>query len=107
MAMTPMRRSLELMRGRGFLCAITEHWNHFANIRQDLFGFGDILCVSKTNCATVILQTTSASNVSARCKKIRESEELSILKHAGWKIIVHGWRKSAKTKKWECREVEL
>ena len=47
MATSPTQLSLKLMKERGYLCQIVERWNAFAKIRQDLFGFVDVLCVSK------------------------------------------------------------
>lgn len=52
------------------------------------------------------VQTTSASNVSARLKKIIESDALPILLAANIRVVVHGWSKDAKGK-WKPREVEL
>ena len=45
MSSSPTQRSLKLMRERGYLCEITERWNPFAKIRQDLFHFVDVLCI--------------------------------------------------------------
>jgi len=71
--MTPTQRSLAMLREAGYLYAIVEHWNYFAKIRQDYFGFGDILAVDATTNTTVIVQTTSGSNFAARRTKIREN----------------------------------
>jgi len=104
MSSSPTQRSLKLMRERGYLCEITERWNPFAKIRQDLFNFVDVLCIKDGE--TVAVQTTSYSNISARVKKISELDTAPIVKLAGWKIIVQGWRKD-KSGKWVVREVEL
>lgn len=102
MATSPTQRSLKLMRDQGYLCEITERWNPFAKIRQDLFNFVDILCVKDGK--TVAVQTTSYSNMSARIKKIQELETYPIVRSAGWEIVVHGWKKD-KSGKWMVREV--
>ena len=102
MATSPTQRSLKLMRDQGYLCEITERWNPFAKIRQDLFNFVDILCVKDGK--TVAVQTTSYSNMSARIKKIQELETYPIVRSAGWEIVVHGWKKD-KAGKWMVREV--
>jgi hypothetical protein len=104
MATSPTQRSLKLMRDQGYLCAIVEHWNAFARIRQDLYGFVDVLCIKDGK--TIAVQTTSYSNVSARIKKIQGLESYPIVKSAGWEIVVHGWRKN-KSNRWEVREVFL
>jgi hypothetical protein len=104
MATSPTQRSLKLMRDRGYLCEVTERWNPFAKIRQDLYNFVDVLCIKEGE--TVAVQTTSYANISARVKKISDLESYAIVKLAGWKIIVQGWRKD-KAGKWVVREVEL
>lgn len=74
--------------------AVIERWNLFAKIRQDLYGFVDVLTVQYEK--TLAIQTTSSSNSSARRKKIVEHENLPILISAGWEVVIHGWRKDAK-----------
>jgi hypothetical protein len=101
--MSPTQRTLKHMRDLGYLAAITEHWNSFARIRQDLFGFVDVLCLG--NGETVAVQCTSGSNVSARVTKIAESEATPEMRKAGWRIVVHGWRRNAQGK-WVLREVD-
>jgi hypothetical protein len=41
-----MERSLKWLREHGYQAAKTEHWNHYAKTRQDLFGFIDVLAVN-------------------------------------------------------------
>lgn len=93
---SPTQRSLTLLRSDGWTCAITEHWNHFAKIRQDLFGFADVLAM-KPNHTPRLIQITSGSNVSARVKKIRTIEKSYIALDSGFDIYVHGWRKLKST----------
>jgi hypothetical protein len=102
MADSPTKRSLKLMRDQGYLCEVTERWNPFAKIRQDLYNFVDILCIKDGK--TVAVQTTSYSNMSARIKKIKELDTYPIVRSAGWEIVVHGWKKD-KSGKWMVREV--
>ncbi len=98
-----MQLSLRQLRSQGYRCEITEHFNHWSQRRQDLFGFVDILAVG--NGHTLAVQTTTYSNVSARVKKIRQSDALSDLLACGWQISVHGWRKPKS--RWICRIVEI
>lgn len=100
---SPTQRSLKLMRDDGYLCAITEHWNHFAKIRQDLFGFIDILAISSWE--IVGIQTTSYSNMSARAKKILAHTNFPAVRASGMHIVVHGWKKNGGH--WECKTKEL
>lgn len=103
MATSPTQLSLKLMKERGYKCEITEKWNQFARIRQDLFGFIDVLCLGDGE--VIGVQTTSYSNMSARVKKIREHENFAKVNAAGIRVIVHGWHK--KGARWEVREVEV
>lgn len=103
---TPTQRSLKVLREAGYLAAIVEHWNQFAFIRQDLFGFVDILCVSEAG--TLAVQTTTRSNMNARVKKIRESENLGKVADAGWDVVVHGWKApSKKVRTWTLKKVDI
>ena len=103
MATSPTQLSLKLMKERGFLCEITERWNPFAKIRQDLFQFIDILCLAEGQ--VVGVQTTSYSNMSARVKKIREHANFQRVHDAGIKVVVQGWHK--KDNRWQVREVDV
>lgn len=108
--MTPTQRSLAELRKSCQLVQVVERWNPHARIRQDLFGFVDILAVRGTE--TVAVQTTSGSGVSERIRKIAESPALPFLREAGWRIEVHGWRKvrvkgTKKQTRWECRIVDV
>ena len=103
MATSPTQLSLKLMKERGYKCEITERWNPFARIRQDLYGFIDVLCLGDGE--VVGVQTTSYSNMSARVKKIREHENFAAVNRAGIRILVQGWHK--KGARWEVREAEV
>ncbi len=102
--MTPTQRSKSHLEACGFTVAIVEKWNPHARIRQDLFGFIDLLALREGE--TVAVQTTSGSNVAARVDKITSHENLPHVRKAGWRIVVHGWRKAANGK-WTLREVDI
>lgn len=93
--MTPTQRTLEVLREEGYTCAIVERWNPHARIRQDLFGFIDILAIKRDE--TLAVQCTS-TGVASRIKKIMESDYLPKVREAGWKIQVWGWRKNSKNR---------
>ena len=110
MATSPTQRSLADWREHGEYTAVVERWNPHARIRQDLFGFIDILHVGHGT--TYGIQCTSRSGLSARKKKIltestkpskahpegvRYSDVARTLLLAGWKICVEGWDKKPKT----------
>lgn len=86
---SPTQRSLEEMRVRGYFCWVTEYWHAFAKIRKDLWGFADLICLGDGE--VIAVQTTSASNIGARVKKIADHENLPAVRKAGIRVLVHGW----------------
>ena len=48
------------------------------------------------------MQTTTASNMSARVNKIANNEYVGAVREAGWTIHVHGWHQDDK-RKWHCK----
>ncbi len=98
---SPTQRTLALCRKAGWTCAITERWNAFAKLRQDLFGFIDVVAINGNQ--IIGIQTTSSSNMAARIKKIRELPASAIWLQSGGAILVHGWKRD-KAGKWVCRE---
>ena len=102
-SVSPTQRSLALLRQQGYLCEVVERWNPWAKVRQDLFGIGDILAIKDRE--TLLVQTTSRSNVNARVKKISESEVLPAILRAGWRIQVHGWGELKNG--WDCKTIEI
>lgn len=103
MSQTPTQRSLKHLRNSGYRAAVVEKFNHITKRRADLFEIGDIVAIREGE--TVLVQTTSGSNVSARVKKIADCEAIADIRAAGWKVIVHGWRKSSRNR-WVLREVD-
>jgi hypothetical protein len=100
---SPTQRSLAYLREQGYLCAIVEKWNPHAKLRQDLFGIIDVLAVKDGE--TVGVQTTSGGNVAARVQKIADCSHVGALRRAGWRLVVHGWRKGANGR-YTLREVD-
>lgn len=107
---SPTTRSLELLRREGFIAAVVERWNTFAGppdkkckecgknqigVRQDLFGVFDIIAVHPQLRITLVVQTTSGSNMAARRHKLNASGEVLVCMAAGWKIEIHAWSKRA------------
>jgi hypothetical protein len=91
------------MRERGYpLVQVVERWNPYAHVRQDLFGIIDVVAVGDD---IVGVQATSASNVAKRVAKITDSPALPVLRKAGIRVLVHGWRKSRG--RWVLREVDM
>jgi len=109
MKTSPTQRSLKLLRDRGLTAGVTEKWNSHARLRQDLFGFIDIVAIDH-KVGILAVQTTSGPNVAARIQKIKELPAAREWLLCYGLIVVHGWRKvgaRGKRKLWECREVQL
>lgn len=100
--MSPTQRSLKHLREQGYRVAVVEKWNPHARIRQDLFGFIDLIALKGPE--TLAVQSTSRGNVSARVKKITEAEALADVRKANWRIVVHGWGKLKAG--WTLKEVD-
>lgn len=109
MKTSPTQRSLKELRSRGYMVAVTERWNPFANIRQDLFGFIDLLAIRGDEVLAV--QTTTAANVSARVKKLTELPAvLRWVASPTRRLVIHGWAKrgeKGKRKLWTCNETPI
>lgn len=100
---SPTQRTLAYLRAAGYpLVQVVERWNPHARVRQDLFGVVDVLAVGSD---IVGVQATSGSNVAARVRKLTDSPALPVLRKAGVRVLVHGWRKVRG--RYRLREVDL
>lgn len=107
--MSPTQRSLAALRNDAWTVQIVERWNPFAKVRQDMFGFIDLVAMSPSR-GILAVQTTSGGNVSARVEKIRQEPRAALWLASGGRIQVHGWRKvgaKGTRKTWECRILEI
>ena len=109
---SPTKLSLAELRKRGYMVAVVEKFNPFVKIRQDLWNFGDLLCVHPINKEFLIVQTTSdkGGNVSKHKQKVQDNKNLKIWLEAGGKFLIHGWAKKGKAGKrklWTLREVKI
>lgn len=89
--MSPTQLTLRHLTVEGYTAAVVEKWNPHARIRQDLFGFIDVLAVRPGE--TLAVQTTTAANVASRVRKIGDHPNIAVVREAGWSIHVHGWAK--------------
>lgn len=85
--MSPTARAKEYAKKKGWPVAVTERWNAFAKIRQDLFGIIDLIALADNQLIGV--QATSRSNHKARVSKVHESEFLKPWLNTG--AIVEIW----------------
>ena len=105
---SPTQRSTKYLRDQGFIVAKVEKWNQYAMVRQDVFGFGDLL-IAKEGYGIALVQTTSRSNLNARMVKAREIPEFDLWLRAGGKVLFHGWSRRGprgKRKTWQVEERE-
>lgn len=100
---SPTQNSLARLRDEGYRVHVTEKWNPHARIRQDMFGFVDVLAIRDGE--TLAVQCCARGSVSTRINKIVEecAEALADVRAAGWRIEVHGWDKDPKTGRYRVR----
>lgn len=91
--MSPTERTLKQLRADGWRCAVVEKWNPHARIRQDLFGFVDILAIRGGETLAVQATSGAGGNAAARVRKIEAADALADVRAAGWAIQVWAWRK--------------
>jgi len=73
--------------------AIVEHWQPFARIRKDLWGWADLLAIKR---GEVLAVQVTSEGVANRVAKVVASETLGRVREAGIRVEVHGWRKNSK-----------
>ena len=107
MPSTLTKRTLDKMRKEGYLCQVVEVFNRFAGVKNDLYGFIDVLCCGE-NGDIIGIQVTSQSNVQARIDKIRKHKNFLRVKKC-MSIKVHGWARGKDGKRiiWLCAECDL
>lgn len=100
--MSPTQRALKVLRDQGWTVAIVEKWNPHAKVRQDLFGFIDLLAMKQG--VLLGVQVTSTSNMNARKDKALESPNLRAWLITGNQFEVWGFAKKGprgKRKLWQ------
>jgi hypothetical protein len=103
---TPTERTLKAWRADGWTVAVVEKWNPHVRIRQDLFGFIDLIAI-KAGCPITGIQVT-ASGASTRVAKIKEAPASLIWLLAGGNLEVHSWAKRGargERKLYTCRRL--
>jgi hypothetical protein len=106
--MSPTQRSLAHLKDLGYTAKVVEHWNHFARIRQDLFGV-DVLAL-KAGEPILVVQCTSGSNHAARRTKLEAEGFVSLWKGAGAALEIWSWKKAGprgQRKTWQVRREAL
>jgi predicted TIM-barrel fold metal-dependent hydrolase len=108
--MTPTQRTLKACREQGRITGVVERFNAFVGefgIRQDLFGFIDIICIDPVD--GIIAVQSCGQDFSGHIHKLTEERNEAVfewLKHA--KVELWGWRKiklnrGGKAERWSPR----
>ena len=111
--MTPTARTLVYLRRQGYLVEVVERWIQFGKpspgkkngVRRDCFGIADLLACRPRDKAIILIQATSAANISHRVKKSLASPHLATWLDSGGQFQVWGWAKRAR--RWEPRITEI
>lgn len=92
--MSPTQRTLNLLRTSGYRAAVVEKWNAHAKLRQDLFGFADIIAVTRNpnrQPQRLLINATGITGVAGHVQKIRETAAARDCIAAGFSVEVWGW----------------
>lgn len=102
---SPTQRSKAYAESLGYQVAIVERWNKFAKVRQDLYGFIDLLCLKEGN-VLIAIQTTTTGHMNDRIRKIKTLPASWKWITSGNRLEVWGWAlrgKKGKRKKYELK----
>lgn len=91
--MSPTQRALKIYKERRCRVYVAEKWNTFSQIRQDAFGFGDLLVIDKPNKQILLVQVTSGNNHNTRKIKISKIQAAKDWLDSGGKIVVMSFKK--------------
>lgn len=110
MASSPTKRTLTELRALGLTAQVTEHWNAFARIRQDLYGFIDVLALGEGYALGV--QACAAASHAARKAKILAHPNFPKVLAAGIVVELWSWGKRCSDgrgsrKTWQVRKERL
>ena len=110
--MSPTQRALAYCKKQGWTAYITERWNSFAKIRQDLLGFADLVVLDGRGGGPLAVQVTTTAHMRERERKIDAEPRAHLWLKSPARIEVWGFSKQGgrgKRKLWEItrRQVRL
>lgn len=108
--MSPTQRTLRWLREQGYTAAVVEHWNQYAHVRQDLFGFADVVALHPDHRGVLAVQCTTGANTGARTHKLGQLSPVELWIATGNRVWVVGWRQvgpRGKRKRWEPKVIDL
>lgn len=91
--MTPTARSLAHLRKAGALAAVVEKYNPHAKVRQDLFGFCDVIAVEPGQPGVLLVQACMVGDQSKRLAKVRTEPRVRPCLDAQNRVAVFAWAK--------------
>jgi len=114
---SPTQRSLAECKARGWIAGVVEKWNPHAHIRQDLWGWVDIVALDPHTGDVLFIQTTSGAHHAHREGKVLSWEHLdALVKYPGRRALIWSWSQrvafkkdgtKAKLPRWTLRETDL
>jgi hypothetical protein len=106
---TPAARTLAYYRQAGYFCDTWEHWNYFAGIRRDGFGWIDLVVLDPISVRIIGVQATSGNNHAARRAKVLASLGAAWWVASGGVARVVSWsrRRDGRHVRWMIREEDV
>lgn len=89
-------RTMSWLRKKDYTVAKVERWNAFAHIRQDLFGFADILAIHPKHTGVLAVQTTHKNFLKDHTQLLKNRESVRTWLEAENRIWLIGWEKAWK-----------
>ena len=108
--MSSVQRTLKVLRSLGYVCAVCEKWNPHVKIRQDLFGFIDIICLQPNVLGVLAIQVTTHSNISSHRHKLASNKNIRMWLLTGNKVDIISWGKQGsrgKRKVWKMKRESI
>ena len=96
---SPTQRTIRALKQQGCICGVVERFNAFVGphgIRQDLFGFVDVIALLPDGIAAI--QCCAGSGHAAHRQKILENEVAPEWLKSGGVIQIWSWRKVKKVR---------
>lgn len=113
MATKSIQRSIATLKGAGYTVGIVEKFNHFVKIRQDLYGFIDLIAFHPEKNEVLAIQACSNSggDVSAHVNKLVVMDVVQKwVRQPMRRLEIWGWAKQGergKRKLWTLRRVKV
>jgi hypothetical protein len=93
---SPTARSLAYLREQGWHAEVVERNERTPHKtwKVDLFGFADVLAIRAGE--RLLVQATDDTSVSKRVRKVADSPLVGLVREAGFRIEVWGWRRDGR-----------